>query len=129
MLYIRREDTGIEIGQENGEPSSVGFGAETTISRLMGNQLPETMLNTIMNAPTDKLPSFVGTTTPNGFVIAQIEKVSEGNSEMKTLFTQFLQPGLETGVAAEIAQGVTSILRADHEVQIFPEAEKVILGE
>lgn len=119
----------LKMLQENGEPSSVGFGAETTISRLMGNQLPETMLNTIMNAPTDKLPSFVGTTTPNGFVIAQIEKVSEGNSEMKTLFTQFLQPGLETGVAAEIAQGVTSILRADHEVQIFPEAEKVILGE
>jgi len=119
----------LKMLQENGEATLTGFGQEAVISRLMTNQLPEAMLNTIMAASTDKLPSFVGTSTPNGYVIAQIEKVSEGNPETKMLFTQFLQPGLESGVAIEVAQGVTNILRADHEVQVFPEAEKVILGE
>ncbi|MFA5702539.1 MAG: SurA N-terminal domain-containing protein [Advenella sp.] len=119
----------LKMLQENGQSASAGFGPETMISRLMTNQLPEAMLNTIMTAPTDKLPSYVGTATPNGFVIAQVDKVSEGNPEMKMLFTQFLQPGLESGVAIEIAQGVTNILRANHKVQVFPEAEKVILGE
>jgi peptidyl-prolyl cis-trans isomerase D len=119
----------LKMLQESGKLTSTGFGQEAVISRLMTQQLPEAMLNTIMAAPADKLPSFVGTATPNGYVIAQVEKVSEGNPEMKTLFTQFLQPGLESGVALEVAQGVTHILRADHKVEIFPEAEKVILGD
>ncbi|MFV9473699.1 SurA N-terminal domain-containing protein [Advenella sp. RU8] len=119
----------LKMLQENGVATSTGFGPETVISRMMSNQLPQTMLNTIMAAPTDKLPSFVGTTTPNGYVIAQVEKVSEGNPEMKMLFTQFLQPGLESGVALEVAKGVTNVLRANHEVQVFPDAEKVIVGE
>lgn len=119
----------LKMLQEHGVAADTGFDQEIVVSRLSSNQWPAEMINAVMNASADKLPAFTGIETPNGYAIVQIEKVSEGNPEMKTIFTQFLQPGIEAGVALEVAKGVTSSLRKAHEVQVFPEAEKVILGE
>src|SRR5690606_19539314 len=63
--------------KEKGAGDLTGFGKETTISRLTQSQLPPTMLNAIMNAPSDSLPAFVGFEVPDGYAIAQIEKVTE----------------------------------------------------
>ncbi|NLY63868.1 MAG: hypothetical protein GX070_02790, partial [Alcaligenaceae bacterium] len=107
----------LKMLQEHGVAADTGFDQEIVVSRLSSNQWPADVLNTVMNAPVDKLPVFTGIETPNGYAIVQIEKVSEGNPEMKTIFTQFLQPGIEAGVALEVAKGVTSSLRKAHEVQ------------
>src|SRR5690606_34366043 len=79
------EDGAAELAmlKEKGPGELTGFGKEQTISRLTQSQLPPAMLNAIMNAPSDSLPAFVGFDVPNGYAIAQIEKVTEPTADAR----------------------------------------------
>ena len=112
--------------KEKGPGELTGFGKETTISRLTQSQLPPTMLNAIMNAPADKLPAFVGFEVPNGYAIAQIEKVSEPTADARNMFDQYLRQAMVAGTGAQTAQSVTRMIRQTHDVTMYPDAEKVI---
>lgn len=112
--------------KEKGPGALTGFGKETTISRISQSQLPATMLNAIMNAPTESLPTFVGFALPDGYAIAQIEKVTEPNADTKRMFDQYLRQAFVSGLGAEVAQAVTQTIRLTHEVEVLPAADKVI---
>jgi len=112
--------------KEKGPGELTGFGKETTISRLTQSQLPPAMLNAIMNAPADNLPAFVGFELPNGYAIAQIEKVTEPTAEARTMFDQYLRQAMIAGTGAQVAQSVTRLIRQTHDVKVYPEAQKVI---
>ncbi|MGO1765896.1 MAG: SurA N-terminal domain-containing protein [Advenella sp.] len=112
--------------KEKGPGELTGFGKETTISRLTQAQLPPAMLNAIMNAPSDNLPAFVGFELPEGYAIAQIEKVTEPTAEARNMFDQYLRQAMITGTGAQMAQSVTRLIRQTHDVKIYPEADKVI---
>ncbi len=112
--------------KEKGAGDLTGFGKETTISRLTQSQLPPTMLNAIMNAPSDSLPAFVGFEVPDGYAIAQIEKVTEPAEDARRMFDQYLRQATIAGTGAQVAQSVTRMIRQAHDVTIHPEAAKVI---
>ncbi|HBP30359.1 MAG: SurA N-terminal domain-containing protein [Advenella sp.] len=122
------EDGAAELAmlKEKGPGELTGFGKETTISRLTQSQLPPTMLNAIMSAPADKLPAFVGFELPNGYAIAQIEKVTEPTAEARNMFDQYLRQAMIAGTGAQVAQSVTRLIRQTHDVKVYPEAERVI---
>ena len=111
--------------REKGPGELTGFGKETTISRLTQAQLPPAMLNAIMGAPSDNLPAFVGFELPDGYAIAQIEKVTEPTAEARNMFDQYLRQAIVAGTGAQVAQSVTRLIRQTHDVKIYPEAEKV----
>ena len=112
--------------KEKGPGALTGFGKETAISRISQSQLPATMLNAIMNAPTDSLPTFVGFALPDGYAIAQIEKVTEPNADTKRMFDQYLRQAFISGLGAEVAQAVTQTIRLTHDVEVLPAADKVV---
>ena len=112
--------------KEKGPGDLTGFGKETTISRLTQSQLPPAMLNAIMNAPADALPAFVGFELPDGYAIAQIEKVTEPTEDARRMFDQYLRQAMVAGTGAEVAQGVTRMIRQSHDVKIHPDAAKVV---
>ncbi|WP_193086930.1 SurA N-terminal domain-containing protein [Advenella sp. FME57] len=122
------EDGAAELAmlKEKGSGELTGFGKETTISRLTQSQLPPTMLNAIMSAPADNLPAFVGFELPNGYAIAQIEKVTEPTAEARNMFDQYLRQAMIAGTGAQVAQSVTRLIRQTHDVKVYPEAERVI---
>ena len=112
--------------KEKGPGELTGFGKETTISRLTQSQLPPAMLNAIMSAPADSLPAFVGFELPNGYAIAQIEKVTEPTAEARNMFDQYLRQAMIAGTGAQVAQSVTRLIRQTHDVKVYPDAEKVV---
>ena len=112
--------------KEKGPGELTGFGKETTISRLTQSQLPPAMLNAIMSAPADNLPAFVGFELPNGYAIAQIEKVTEPTAEARNMFDQYLRQAMIAGTGAQVAQSVTRLIRQTHDVKVYPDAEKVV---
>ncbi|AHG63963.1 SurA N-terminal domain-containing protein [Advenella mimigardefordensis] len=112
--------------KEKGPGELTGFGKETTISRLTQAQLPPSMLNAIMNAPADSLPAFVGFEVPNGYAIAQIEKVTEPTADARNMFDQYLRQAMVAGTGAQTAQSVTRMIRQTHDVKVYPDAAKVI---
>ncbi|RZU00208.1 peptidyl-prolyl cis-trans isomerase D [Advenella incenata] len=112
--------------KEKGPGELTGFGKETTISRLTQSQLPPAMLNAIMSAPADNLPAFVGFELPNGYAIAQIEKVTEPTAEARSMFDQYLRQAMIAGTGAQVAQSVTRLIRQTHDVKVYPDAEKVV---
>ncbi|AFK62467.1 peptidyl-prolyl cis-trans isomerase D [Advenella kashmirensis WT001] len=112
--------------KEKGPGELTGFGKETTISRLTQSQLPPAMLNAIMNAPADNLPAFVGFELPNGYAIAQIEKVTEPTAEARNMFDQYLRQAMIAGTGGQVAQSVTRLIRQTHDVKVYPEADKVV---
>lgn len=112
--------------KEKGAGDMTGFGKETTISRLTQSQLPSTMLNAIMNTPAEPLPAFVGFELPDGYAIAQIEKVTEPAADARQMFDQYLRQATIAGTGAQLAQSVTRMIRNTHDVKIHPEAARVI---
>ena len=122
------EDGAAELAmlKEKGPGELTGFGKEQTISRLTQSQLPPAMLNAIMNAPSDALPAFVGFDLPDGYAIAQIEKVTEPTEQARGMFDQYLRQAMVAGTGAQAAQSVTRMIRQTHDVKIHPEAAKVI---
>lgn len=122
------EDGAAELAMlnEKGPGELTGFGKETTISRLTQSQLPPAMLNAIMNAPAEKLPAFVGFDLPDGYAIAQIEKVTEPTADARRMFDQYLRQAMVAGTGAQVAQSVTRLIRQTHDVKVHPEAAKVV---
>lgn len=105
-----------------------GFRDTINVSRIIGN-LPDNVLNAVMQAPTDKLPVYVGATVEAGYAVARIEAVSEARPEVKTAFAQQVVPSLNIALGNEVNRAFEINLRGKHTIKILPVAEQVIAGE
>ena len=110
----------------SGEVTSLtDFEEAITVSRLMGN-LPQGLLDAIMSAPADNLPSYTSFWIPQGYVLARIESVSEPEEELKQGLKLQLEQLLLTGPRTEIERQLLYTLRDGMKVKIFDESERVI---
>ena len=96
-----------------------------TVSRLMGN-LPQSMLDAIMSAPVDKLPSYTSFWIPQGYVVARIESIEEHKEELKQGLKAQIEQLLLTGPQAEVERQMFHTLRNNMKVKMFDESERVI---
>lgn len=127
-LALAREEGAKVLSQVQASPDNTDFSHAVMFSRLVSEQAPS-MMNAIMNAPTDKLPSYVGFEVDNGYGIALIESKQEGRTEAKQLFSNYQLPILENSVGNDVARGVSLLLRDQHQVQLQPAAQQVIQGD
>lgn len=131
------EEKAKEVAQKTGEAAlaqlqvdnaTVGFTEVQHVNRI-ANRLPEQVLNTIMRAPVDKLPFYVGIGFDDGYIVARIEAVDKNNAELRKLFEQYQIPALAQIVGAEVGKGFAMNLRQKNKIEIFPAAQQAIAGE
>ena len=91
----------------------------------MGN-LPQSLLDAIMAAPVDTLPSYTSFWMPQGYVVARIESVSEPEDGVKQGLKAQIEELLLTGPKVEIERELLNTLRANTDVTIYDESERVI---
>lgn len=104
--------------------SLTDFDEPITVSRLMGN-LPQSLLDAIMSAPVDNLPSYTTFWIPQGYVVARIESVQESQAAddgLKAQIEQLLLIGQQT----ELQRQMLYTLRNNMKVKVFDESERVI---
>ncbi|KGF31836.1 SurA N-terminal domain-containing protein [Oligella urethralis] len=104
--------------------SLTDFDEPITVSRLMGN-LPQSLLDAIMSAPVDNLPSYTTFWIPQGYVVARIESVQESQAAddgLKAQIEQLLLIGQQT----ELQRQMLYTLRNNMKVKVFDETERVI---
>ncbi|SUA61010.1 Peptidyl-prolyl cis-trans isomerase D [Oligella urethralis] len=104
--------------------SLTDFDEPITVSRLMGN-LPQSLLDAIMSAPVDNLPSYTIFWIPQGYVVARIESVQESQAAddgLKAQIEQLLLIGQQT----ELQRQMLYTLRNNMKVKVFDESERVI---
>lgn len=104
--------------------SLTDFDEPITVSRLMGN-LPQSLLDAIMSAPVDNLPSYTTFWIPQGYVAARIESVQESQAAddgLKAQIEQLLLIGQQT----ELQRQMLYTLRNNMKVKVFDESERVI---
>lgn len=104
--------------------SLTDFDEPITVSRLMGN-LPQSLLDAIMSAPVDNLPSYTTFWIPQGYVVARIESVQESQAADDGLKAQIEQL-LLTGQQTELQRQMLYTLRNNMKVKVFDESERVI---
>lgn len=110
----------------SGKSSSLtDFDEAMTVSRLMGN-LPQSLLDAIMAAPVDNLPSYTTFWVPQGYVVARIESVNEPKEELKDGLKAQIEQLLIRGQQTEIERQMLFTLRNNMKVKIFDESERVI---
>jgi len=131
------EEKAKEVAQKTGEAAlaqlqvdnaTVGFTEMQHVNRI-ANRLPEQVLNTIMRAPVDKLPFYVGIGFDDCYIVARIEAVDKNNAELRKLFEQYQIPALAQIVGAEVGKGFAMNLRQKNKIEIFPAAQQAIAGE
>ncbi len=111
---------------KSGESTALtDFEEPMTVSRLMGN-LPQSMLDAIMLAPVDKLPSYTSFWIPQGYVVARIESIEEPKEELKQGLKAQIEQLLLTGPQAEVERQMFHTLRNNMKVKMFDESERVI---
>ena len=116
----------VEAGLVSGEITGLtDFEEAITVSRLMGN-LPQSLLDAIMAAPVDTLPSYTSFWMPQGYVVARIESVSEPEDGVKQGLKTQIEELLLTGPKVEIERELLNTLRANTDVTIYDESERVI---
>ena len=116
----------VETGLVSGEITSLtDFEEPMTVSRLMGN-LPQSMLDGIMAAPIDSLPSYTSFWVPQGYIVARIEAVDEPEEELKQGLKGQIEQLLLTGPKAELERQLLNTLRDGTDVTIYEESERVI---
>ncbi|OFS83001.1 hypothetical protein HMPREF3144_09795 [Oligella sp. HMSC05A10] len=104
--------------------SLTDFDEPITVSRLMGN-LPQSLLDAIMSALVDNLPSYTTFWIPQGYVVARIESVQESQAAddgLKAQIEQLLLIGQQT----ELQRQMLYTLRNNMKVKVFDESERVI---
>lgn len=116
----------VEAGFVSGEITSLtDFEEPMTVSRLMGN-LPQSLLDAIMAAPVDSLPSYTSFWVPQGYVVARIEAVDEPGDELKQGLKGQIEQLLLTGPKVELERQLLNTLRDGTDVTIYDESERVI---
>jgi peptidyl-prolyl cis-trans isomerase D len=126
QLVERRE--AVRLAKEAGEaklaellkqPSDAGFLPARTVSRSSPQGLPPVVVNSIMRAPTDKLPAFIGTEVENaGYLIAEIvsTKIGDGvSAEQRDAQNRVLTQQAAAADELAYAEG----LKARHNVKIL----------
>jgi peptidyl-prolyl cis-trans isomerase D len=116
---LAREAGEAKLAELRKQPSDAGFQPVRTISRANPQGLPPGVVNSIMRAPTDKLPSFVGADVGNaGYLIAEIvaTKMGDGGSaEQREAQNRVLVQQAAAADELAYAEG----LKARHNVQIL----------
>lgn len=116
----------VESGLASGEITALtDFEGSMTVSRLMGN-LPQSLLDAIMAAPVDSLPSYTSFWVPQGYVVARIEEVNEPEDELKQGLKGQIEQLLLTGPRVELERQLLNTLREGTDVTIYDESERVI---
>jgi peptidyl-prolyl cis-trans isomerase D len=124
-IRLAKEAGEARLAELRKQPGDAGFGPVRAVSRGNPQGLPAGAVNTIMQAPADKLPAFVGTEIENaGYLIAQIvaSKVGEaGSAEQRDARDRVLAQ--QAAAADEIAYAEG--LKTRHKVEILkPEFRK-----
>ena len=110
----------------SGESTSLtDFDESITVSRLMGN-LPQSLLDAIMTAPADTVPSYTSFWVPQGYVLARIESVNEPAEELKQGLKSQIEELLLTGPKLEVEKQLLNTLRDGIKVKVHDETERVI---
>lgn len=105
--------------------SLTDFDEPISVSRLMGN-LPQSLLDAIMSAPVDKLPSYTTFWVPQGYVVARIESVKEAEEAQEAGLKAQIEQLLVIGQQTELERQMLYTLRNDMKVKVFDESERVI---
>lgn len=116
----------VEADLSSGEITSLtDFEEAMTVSRIMGN-LPQSLLDAIMAAPVDELPSYTSFWVPQGYVVARIESVNEPEDELKQGLKAQIEQLLLNGTRVEMEKQLLHTLRSGTDVKIYDESERVI---
>ena len=104
-----------------------GFGTPLTVSRVNSQGLDKPILDAALDAPTKKLPVYVGVKGPQGYAIARVEHAQAGKIGDPLLASLPVELSQAWGRAEE--QAVLKTLRTEAKVKILPEANDVLTGK
>ena len=124
---LAQKDGDSVLAQAQLNATTDGFEPAVPVSRIATN-LPDNVLTKVMDAPSDKLPFYVGLSVDNGYLLARIESVTPEKPELKNLFQQF-KSRLASIVGVEASKAYTHNLRAKNKVEFLPAAKEAIAGE
>ena len=102
------------------------FGEPMTVSRIDNQGVAPSILDAVFAADTDELPSYIGVSGAQGYVITRIESVDSGDAD----------PSLVAGLGAELSRSwgmaeeraVLAEMRRSLGVERTPDAEEALSG-
>lgn len=114
---------------EQGASAQQGLEGPFTVSRAAPGGVPVPVVQAVMSVNRNaKLPAFVGTVTPEGYVVAVVEHIIEPPAPDNAM-VQGERAILANSLAQAEARAVIQQLRKQYEVKIEPLAAEVIAEE
>jgi len=105
----------------------IDFGEPLTVSRIDNQGVAPSILEAVFAADTSELPSYIGVSGPQGYVIARIESVEAGDTESSLIAGLGAELSRSWGMAEERA--VLAEMRRNLGVERTPDAEEILSGE
>lgn len=112
----------------DGSQPAMGFAAAEVVSRQDARTLNPAELDAVMKLPENDVPKTIGVDTPDGYSLLEVKAINAGEPLPEANQAQFKGQLAQAWGRAE-EQAALQILRRLFNVQILPDAQRLIEGE
>lgn len=125
VLQAYQESQAITAARQAGEqalatlplkPDDTGFRERFGVNRLLA-QVPSDLQQSILRAPAEPLPTWVGANIPNGYAIAMVETPATHNAELQEVAKQYIASVMQTSEQYALLEAFVKGLQSQQQVK------------